>query len=226
MRNIIFFVTVIFVSQNAFAYGSVFSQQKYSLDLLGGMKASEPLTGSEVNAEASAYQIGGYFHPYTWFASGLTGSFYTYDSSTLGTWFSEASGYDVMWDFKISTPDLDLNFVKIGAYVKLGFVLASEFTVQANALSEEDQYALSGTLEEISYNIRHKVQGYRSAIGLKTLVSKEFMGMNSGLIFELASGQEKWIKRRYFYEGQKRELNRDDQPSKYEELLVGVHLIK
>lgn len=226
MRNIIFFAILVLASQNAFAYGSVFDQQKYSLDLLGGVKASEPVSGSEVNAEASAYQIGGYFHPYSWFATGLLGSFNTYDKSTLGDSISEASGYDVLWDLKFSTPDLDLNFVKIGAYVKLGFVLASEYTVEAKALSEEDQYALAGELEDISYNIRHKVQGYRSAVGFKTLASKEVMGMSSGLIVELASGQEKWIKRRYFYEGQKRDLNRDDKPLNYQEFLVGFHLIK
>lgn len=211
------------LSMTDLAFGSGVWGDGYTLELTAGEKVSEALDLSDNQRQANTRQLSGMFFPTVWVGTGFSGRFVEYDPRTLASGLKSESGYELLWDLKFRTPGLRFLGLNSSVFVKAGVVLASDYDAQALAESDSERYQLRTSNEEASYAIRHKLQGYRTAVGVESVWQQSLWQVKPGLVAEWARGEEKWVQRKYYYQGSRRSLAREDKPTTYDEFLIGLH---
>lgn len=226
MTKILSIFIISLYAQASFAEGSIFANQVYSLDVMAGQKAMEWPENEAGDAKASTYQITAYYHPLSFLALGLSGRYHIFDQSTLTSRYEDMRGSDLSFDFVLETPEYRIDNWGASLYLKSGVVIASENVARAKTDTEDERLTLTGSNTDVTYNIRFKNRAYRNAVGMKVLLHKYLDSTVLGLILEAAQGQEAWTERRYYFEGDKYQLNRDDEPLNYGEFLLGLHVLQ
>jgi len=210
----------------AFSEGSIFASQRYSLELMTGQKALVWPEAGNSAAKAQTHQVTAYVHLNEFFATGLAARYSIFDPDTITDHYSDIRGSDLSVDVLLQSPSWKFSAYGAQAYIKTGLVVASEHVARTRTQNNDERFTLTGSNNDVSYNLRYKNQGYRIATGVRVLAFDWIDATTVGLVAEAAQGQEKWIQRRYYFAGEQYQLERTDDPQEYAEILFGFHTLQ